>query len=150
MEPEKSNIGYLLNKAALRLKWKLSSRLEQHGITIAQWSVLRDLAYQAQMTPGERRNTPAQIAARLEMDRPTLSGILERMSKKQWVRISTHPQDRRSQLVELTEEAEALISPLMRESEETLRLALQRMEDDEINRLRATLAKLIHNLDEGE
>lgn len=150
MEPEYQNIGYLLNKAALRLRWRLSERLEEHGVTLSQWAVLRDLASQDQLPPQERKLTPALIAARLEMDRPTLSGILDRLAGKGWVRVEANPQDRRSQLVSLTEPSKALIPRLERASGSVLEYAVGGMEDAELDMLRASLIKLIHHMDEGE
>lgn len=150
MQPEHTNIGYLLNKATLILRRKLADELASHDITPAQWSVLRDLAHQATLSEGGPHTSPAQIAERLEMDRPTLSGIMDRLQKKEWVTIRTNPKDRRSQLVELTEQAAQLIPSLERASQQVLQQALLHIAGDQITILQTTLLQMIMNLQGGD
>ena len=81
MEAE-HNLGYLLNKSTLLLKWELGKKLLNYDLTVPQWSVLRDLYVQEMLSEQERLITPAHVAERLLADRPTISGVIERLSKK--------------------------------------------------------------------
>jgi len=150
MQPEPTNISYLLNKATLILRRKLSDGLSPYDITPAQWSVLRDLAHQSRQEEGTGHTSPAQIAERLEMDRPTLSGIMDRLQKKEWVTVRPNPRDRRSQLVELTELANQLIPSIEQVSEQVLQHALLHIEADQVTILQTTLLQMIGNLQGGE
>lgn len=148
LQPEHQNVGFLLYKAAHALRRNLSDRLEGHGITAAQWGVLRDLAAQEQLPAEARGCTPGQIAARLEQDRPTMTGILERLQKKGLVRMDANPRDRRSQLVALAGEAAELVPTLNDESRKVLEQGLRRLDPVEQEQLQQLLCRFIGSLDE--
>lgn len=150
METGQTNLGYLLNKASLSLRRRLSGRLEAHGVTAAQWGVLRDLACREELPPERRETSPAQIAARLEQDRPTLSGILERLRVKGLVTSDSNPQDKRSQLIGLTEKARSLLPILEREADLVLEQALAGLDGEASDLLQQALQRLIANLNEPE
>lgn len=147
-QTDQQNLGFLLHKAAHLLRRSLSERLEEHGITAAQWGVLRDLAVQEKLPAESRGCTPGQIAARLEQDRPTMTGILERLQKKGLIRVDANPRDRRSQLVVLSREAAALIPALDHESRLVLEQGLGSLEPAERQQLRLLLCRFIGSLEE--
>lgn len=148
--PGRDNIGYLLNKAAWTMRRQLSQAVEPHGLTAAQWSVLRDVAEQEKRPPQEREVTPAHIAARLEQDRATLSGILDRLRKRGWITLQPRPEDRRSVKVELTAEAADPIRTGERESARILMTALTGMDNNELDQLGEALRRIINNINGEE
>lgn len=139
------NIGYLLNKASRSLKWQLNKSLEKYNITSSQWSVLKDLSF---LTEENRLQeaTPAAIANRLNMDRATMSGIINRLAKSGWIIAETNPEDKRSQIINLTDKSIKILSELEALSDEILIHALKEFKFDEIDTLKGFLIRIIDNL----
>lgn len=118
------NIGYLLNKAARGMKWHLNRKLEHYGLTSSQWAVLKDLQLQARFGT-KLETTPAAIAERLGIDRPTMSGIVSRLCRNEWVETETNPEDKRSQLIKLTSKARTTLKGVEDISSEIIDTALK-------------------------
>lgn len=146
MESYRNNLGYLINKAAKLSKWHLSAKLDQYGLTAMQWAVLKDLSMHESADMQSR--TPASIAERLHADRPTMSGVIERLSKKGLVSGAPNPVDRRSQIIDLTEEARRLLPLLEDAAEETVRQFIKGFEWEELGALQDYLNRIIQNLSE--
>lgn len=108
MKEKEENIGYLLNKITQQMKSHLARQLQDVNLTVAQWGVIQDLHVQEQLDEGHRRTTPADIAERLHMDRPTMSGVIERLKGKGLLQSTPNPHDRRSFRVSLTDQANSL------------------------------------------
>lgn len=70
--------------------------LRPHGLTAAQFNVLRILAAQPE---GISQRALGDL---LVVDRSSVTGLLDRMEKAGWVRRNDHPQDRRVYQVSLT------------------------------------------------
>jgi MarR family transcriptional regulator, lower aerobic nicotinate degradation pathway regulator len=147
MKEKAQDIAYLLNKATHLMRRELGNRLQDFDLTVPQWAVLWDLYMQESVPENERQNTAAQVAERLLSDRPTISGIIDRLSKKGYLRTGPNPIDRRSVLLFLTEEAKRLLPELERRSAETVRSALRGIESGDIERLAGSLAKLVNNME---
>lgn len=143
-----NNVGYLLNKAALLLKWNLGQRLTEHDLTVPQWSVLRDLYAQERLPEQERRNTAAHVSERLLSDRPTVSGIVERLAGKGLIRKESNPSDKRSHILRLTPDAQRLIPRLEESSQDSVTQALKGFTKVETGVFLRSLAALIHNLEQ--
>jgi DNA-binding MarR family transcriptional regulator len=140
------NIGYLLNKASRSLKWNINRKLEQYNLTAAQWAVLKDLQMNEQFGKVNKA-TPAAIAERLNMDRPTMSGVVSRMCKNEWIAAETNPEDKRSQLIKLTEKSKDILGVMEDLSNEIVKAALKDFNEDEIESLKLFLKRIINNLD---
>lgn len=146
MNLPETNVGYLLNKVTQALKTELGNKLRPFDITVPQWSVLRDLYYQEQLANLERKASPAQIAERLHSDRPTISGVIDRLHNKGLIQKKINPTDRRSQVLYLTEAALHLIPTLERASQETIQIALSDIQDSQVSELVTSLQSIIKNL----
>lgn len=70
------NLGYLLNKVSVMTKTELTNQLKEYKVTAQQWAVLKDISLHPTGT------TPAMIAERLFADRPTVTGIIQRLLQK--------------------------------------------------------------------
>jgi MarR family transcriptional regulator for hemolysin len=127
------------------MKWQLNRRLEEHNLTSAQWAVLKDL-HMNEIFNGSLSATPASIAERLNMDRPTMSGIINRLLKSQWIESMQNPADKRSQILKLTNKSREIITILEGLSDEIVSLALKDFEEHETIILTKLLKKIIHNL----
>lgn len=140
---DKNNMGYLMNKATRLMKWDLTNKLQEFGLTSAQWSVLKDLS--CHEGSDKVLATPAAIAERLNVDRPTMSGIINRLTQKGWVTADVNPEDRRSQIIKLTDKAVGAMERIEELSRETVDVALNGFSKEEISALKGSINRIINN-----
>ena len=95
-------INYLLTTSQHRVFQEVSKRLEPFDVTPVQYGVLYCL------WKGDK-TTPKEIAAELKLENSTISGILDRMEKKDLLKRQVSTEDRRYIEVVLTENGAALI-----------------------------------------
>ncbi|MBI4666760.1 MAG: MarR family transcriptional regulator [Nitrospinae bacterium] len=82
------SLGFLLNRAAHSMKWALEKKLARHGLTPPQWASLARL--------WEEDGLPqSQLGRRLHFDKPTISGIIDRLETKGLVRRERDGEDKR-------------------------------------------------------
>jgi len=135
-------LGYLINKASKSARWELSNKLAEVGLTASQYAVIKDI----EICEARGMNTtPAEIANRIHSDRPTVSGILERLVKLGWVHRVMRPEDKRSHYVKLTEKAMDNRNILEDLSDKTMAQALKGFSEEELNNLTEYLSRIIGN-----
>jgi DNA-binding MarR family transcriptional regulator len=98
------NFGFLLNDVARLMRTVYDRRVKALGLTRSQWWVLNHLYRNDGVTQTE-------LADLLEIEKPTLGRLLDRLEAKGWVRREDDASDRRAWRVHLTDEVE----PAMRE-----------------------------------
>jgi MarR family transcriptional regulator, transcriptional regulator for hemolysin len=98
------NFGFLLNDVARLLRTVYDRRVKSLGLTRSQWWVLNHLFRGDGVTQTE-------LAETLEIEKPTLGRLLDRLEAKGWVRREDDATDRRAWRVYLTDE----VGPAMRE-----------------------------------
>lgn len=136
------NLAYLINKASKQLKNKLDKALKEFDITAAQFSVI------IQIYSSELPITAAEIAERLGSDRPTISGIINRLEKKNIVIKSYNPEDKRSSYLEIYKEAEELVHCIISISDELTIDIFSMYSKEETKQLTLMLRKLIERTQE--
>lgn len=94
-------INYLLTTAQRRIFQELSARLEPYDVTPVQYGVLYCL-WETDI------HTPREIADKLQLENSTISGVLERMEKKELIERQVSKKDRRYIEVVLTEKGAEL------------------------------------------
>ena len=99
-------INYLLTTSQHRVFQEVSKRLEPFDVTPVKYSVLYCL------WTGDK-TTPKEIAAELKLENSTISGILDRMEKKDLLKRQVSTEDRRYIEVVLTEKGAALEKPVL-------------------------------------
>lgn len=93
------NFGFLLNDVARLLRTAYDRRIRKLGLTRAQWWVLTHLFRGDGVSQTE-------LAETLEIEKPTLGRLLDRLETKGWVRREHDARDRRIWRVHLTDEVE--------------------------------------------
>ena len=93
------NFGFLVNDVARLLRTAYDRRIKKLGLTRAQWWVLTHLFRGDGVSQTE-------LAEMLEIEKPTLGRLLDRLEAKGWVRREHDARDRRVWRVHLTEEVE--------------------------------------------
>ncbi|MBW1817161.1 MAG: MarR family transcriptional regulator [Deltaproteobacteria bacterium] len=103
-------IIFLLAKAYQKAHGNFKRHLLPHDLTPVQHLILEPLWDEDGLTASE-------IGKRLTLDNATLSGILDRMSEKGWLRKSPDEKDKRFIRIYLTQKAENLKPELVKERE---------------------------------
>ena len=98
--------GFLVAKAYQRLFSCFRTGLEPFGVTPQQFALLAFLWRQDGLSQ-------AELSDKTEVDRTTLSGLIDRLQKLGMVERCRHPGDRRGWLVRLTPAGRALEAKLV-------------------------------------
>jgi DNA-binding MarR family transcriptional regulator len=94
------NFGFILHDVARLLRITYDRRVKDLGLTRSQWWVLTHLYRNDGITQSE-------LAEMLELEKPSLGRLLDRLEAKGWVRRAADPQDRRAKRVFLTDQVDA-------------------------------------------
>ena len=93
------NFGFILHDVARLLRTTYDRRVRELGLTRSQWWVLTHLFRKDGITQSE-------LAEMLELEKPSLGRLLDRLEAKGWVRREIDVKDRRAKRVFLTFAAE--------------------------------------------
>ena len=104
-------VNYLLTTAQHSVFLKMTEKLSAFDLTPIQYAVLYCL------WENDRRS-PKEIAERLKLENSTISGILERMEKKDLIKRSISKEDRRFIQVLVTEKGASLENDVLSAVEE--------------------------------
>jgi DNA-binding MarR family transcriptional regulator len=133
------NFGFLLNDVARLLRTVYDRRIRELGLTRAQWWVLTHLFRADGITQTE-------LAEVLEIEKPTLGRLLDRLEAKGWVRRAHDERDRRIWRVRLTKEVEPALRTMRRIAAELRRDALSGLSAAERERFVDSLLSIKSNL----
>jgi DNA-binding MarR family transcriptional regulator len=133
------NFGFLLNDVARLLRTVYDRRIRNLGLTRAQWWVLTHLFR------GDGVNQ-SELAETLEIEKPTLGRLLDRLEAKGWVRREHDARDRRVWRVHLTREVEPALRTMRTLAAELRRDALAGIRAAERERFVDTLLAIKANL----
>jgi len=133
------NFGFLVSDVARLLRTVYDRRIRHLGLTRAQWWVLTHLFRRSGATQTE-------LAETLEIEKPTLGRLLDRLEAKGWVRREHDERDRRVRRIVLTDEAEPVLLTMRALAAELRRDALAGIEASERERFVDTLLAIKANL----
>ena len=133
------NFGFLLNDVARLLRTAYDRRIRELGLTRAQWWVLTHV-FRAEGI------TQTELAEVLEVEKPTLGRLLDRLEAKGWVRRTHDARDRRVWRVRLTKEVEPALRTMRAIAAELRRDALAGLSAAERERFVDSLLAIKSNL----
>ena len=133
------NFGFLLNDVARLMRTVYDRRIRELGLTRAQWWVLTHLFRADGITQTE-------LAVVLEVEKPTLGRLLDRLEAKGWVRRTHDARDRRVWRVRLTKEVEPALRTMRALAAELRRDALAGLSAAERERFVDSLLAIKSNL----
>ena len=133
------NFGFILNDVARLLRTSFDRRVRQLGLTRSQWWVLTFLFRNDGVTQSE-------LADMLEIEKPTLGRLIDRLEAKGWVRRAADARDRRAWRVHLTDEVEPAMRTMRAIAAEVRRDALAGLSAAERERFVDTLLAIKANL----
>lgn len=140
------NIGFIINYCSKLLRNRLNRELEKENITVSQFAAIKDIEMNSFKDGKEIGVTSVEIAERLDMDKPTVSGIINRLIDKEYVEKLPNPNDRRSFILKLTKESKSKLSSLEKINDEVISDAIQGLTDEEIRIFENVIGKIIENM----
>lgn len=133
------NYGFLLMDVSRLMRTVYDRRVKSVGLTRSQWWVLNHLF----RSPGVKQT---ELAAILEIERPTLGRLLDRLERKGWVRREDDARDRRAWRIYLTKAAEPAMRKLRKQAAKLRSDALAGLSAAERERFVDTLLAIKANL----
>jgi MarR family transcriptional regulator, transcriptional regulator for hemolysin len=137
------NFGFILHDVARLLRTTFDRRVRELGLTRSQWWVLNHLF---------RNNgvTQSELAEILEVEKPTLGRLLDRLEQKGWVRREADANDRRVKRVFLTKEVEPAIKAMRAAAAEMRRDAVAGLSAEQQERFVDSLLTIKANLSRSD
>lgn len=134
-------LGQVLNMSFRLVSNRINSNFRDYGypVTAEQYTILSYL-YQH----GELQQN--QISKLTTKDEPSVSRIINNMIKNGIVKRVPHPDDRRTNLICLTEKSNAMREGLYKEASLALEQALKDISDFDVENLHLILNQIISNL----
>jgi len=141
MKPEdlERNFGFLISDVSRLLKNDYDRRVSHTGLTRSQWWVLNQL-YR------EEGTTQAELADRLEIERPALGRLLDRLEAKGWITREVDATDRRAKRVYLTEEVAPIMSDMRRHAAALRADAIADIDDADVQKMVDILIRIKANV----
>jgi DNA-binding MarR family transcriptional regulator len=99
------NLGFLVHDVARLMRVAYDRRAKTLGLTRSQWWVLNNLYFNDGITQSE-------LADLLDVEKPTLGRLLDRLEVKGWIARQADRHDRRAKRVHLTGEVQAVMRAL--------------------------------------
>jgi DNA-binding MarR family transcriptional regulator len=132
-------MGYLIHEVARLMKRRFEDEARLHDITLPQWRTLGQIALNEGVTQ-------AQLAANIDLDPMTISGILNRLEKRGLIDRFPDPVDSRAKLARLTADGEALFDTARTVGIAMYEAALEGVSEADQDVVVACLAKMRDNL----
>ncbi|QND47202.1 MarR family transcriptional regulator [Rhizobium lusitanum] len=132
-------LGFLLHDVARLLRKRFEQRAKDLGLTRSQWQTLAYLS-------NNEGIHQAGLAEMLEIEPITLVRILDKLADRGLVERRQHPNDRRSWMLYMSDEARPLLDTMRGLGDQTRREALQGVPFEEHERLYQLLTLMKSNL----
>ena len=133
------NFGFIVHDVARLMRQTYDRRMKTLGLTRSQWWVLTHLYRKDGVTQSE-------LAQTLELDKPSLGRLLDRMEASGWVTREDDLQDRRAKRVFLTQEVGPAMKAMREASADLREEALIGISKSEQEKFIDTLLQLKSNL----
>jgi DNA-binding MarR family transcriptional regulator len=134
------SVGYLMKRIMISIVSQADKRLDEHGLTSAQWGPLMRLK-----TSGG--STVAELARWLNVDAGAMTRLLDRLEKKGLCKRVRSTEDRRVVQVELTSQGEAAITQVPAVLAEVMNAHLAGFSKTEWHALRTYLQRMVETGD---
>lgn len=134
----RGSVGLLLRRVSGSISRVVNARMEQHGLTQAQWGPLY-LLQRCQC------HTAAEVAREIGLDTGTVTRTLDRLEDKGFLRRQRSTDDRRVVNLVLTPEGERAIAPVPHVIAEVLNAHLAGFTQAEHDQLAALLTRMLAN-----
>jgi DNA-binding MarR family transcriptional regulator len=135
-------LSYLLSRASHLVSRQFHAQLKPRGMAVPVWRVLSTLS--------DGDGLPVTELAKITLfKQPTLTKVIDRMSKDELVERRASERDRRKVLVYITPKGRGLVADLLVRAKQHEREVLAGHSEAEIERLKAALHSLIQRCGGG-
>ncbi|MFC5601760.1 MarR family winged helix-turn-helix transcriptional regulator [Sporosarcina koreensis] len=117
---------------------QVNAKLAQYGLFSSQWQIMKLLMQEGAMTP-------AEIAQRQQVEKPSITKILQRLGEMEYVE-STPGQDKREKWIRLTSSGEAVCRDVMEQLASLYEDLLKGSSKEEVEIAISVLARAHQNL----
>lgn len=131
-----ASVGYWVMISSLAFRRALNEELAPHGLTYRQSQVLGWLALEGELSQTD-------LAAKMEIEAPTLTGLIDRMETAGWVTRCCCDHDRRKKIIKATTMAEPIWEQIAACARKVRREATAGLSQEQIDQLIASL-RLVH------
>jgi MarR family transcriptional regulator for hemolysin len=138
-----NSLGLWIFSAAHEMSRLMNVELGAHGITVRQWEVLAHLSWRGDQSQSE-------LADSMNIEAPTLVGVLDRMERDGWISRVPDESDRRRKLIRASEKVMPVWNKMVDCALRVRRRALRGISEDERLVLRDLLARVRANLEAPE
>ncbi|EAS48164.1 transcriptional regulator [marine gamma proteobacterium HTCC2207] len=132
-------LGFIIHDVARMMRWNFERRAHEYNLTRSQWSVLVLLSWEN----GAQQKRLADI---IGVTAITMTGLVDRLERNDWVERRQDPQDRRAKRVFLTDKVEPLIEKIKLVGIEVRESALKGISASERQQLTDLLSRMRANL----
>ena len=136
MEPLAESLGFLLGHTNLLKDRLLDKHLEPEDITAGQAKALFNI-YRF------NKNRPSDIGKSLGVDNSAITRMLDRLEKKELIKRYPAPEDRRAQLIELTDKGNETIERAMPLAKDAIAELTHALTEEEKSQLKHCLRKIL-------
>ena len=133
------NFGFLLHDVSRLMRTVFDRRGREIGLTRSQWWVLT-------MLYAKEGVTQSELADFMDLEKPTLGRLLDRMQEKEWIERRPDSFDRRVNRLYLTEKVQEIMRALRKTAADVRKDALGNMAAVEREKFIDTLIKIKNNL----
>lgn len=144
------NIGYSINLCSKLLRNRMNRELEKEELTAAQFAVIKDIEINSFLNKSNDELTAVAIAKRLQMDKPTISGIVNRLIRKGYVQKLPHPGDKRASILSLTDICINKLRVFEKINKDTIVQATKNINYDDLGIFNEVISRIITNLQQEE
>lgn len=130
--------GILINKLAHAMALDMDRRLRAYDVTMSQWAILKQLWRQ-------EGRSQVELQELLDLERATVNGLVQRMTRSGLIQCEPDPSDRRVQRIFLTERGRVLKQSTTSLEEGVNARALEGFSDDERTFFIRLLTRALHN-----
>jgi len=134
-----AHLGYWLRAVSNHVSHAFKVKVERHGVTVAEWVVLRALFVRDGVKPSE-------LATTLGLTRGAISKLVDRLAAKDLVSVRSDVRDGRAQLVTLKVSGRRLVPTLAALADKNDAEAFGHLEPEHRASLLATLKSLVEHL----
>lgn len=133
-----SSVGYLVNRVRTALFNALDQALAPLEVTSAQYIIMAQLVY-------GMADSPSQLCQSISYDPGAMTRMIDRLEAKGLIRRIRHPQDRRAQTLELTDEGKAVFPKMRIRVIDVLNRFLNGFSKTEARQLEGLLQRVLAN-----
>ncbi|MDL2321607.1 MarR family transcriptional regulator [Desulfosarcina sp. OttesenSCG-928-B08] len=133
--PFEDCICFRLGKTAKKVAKAYRDEISAYGLTHSQFFLVVAVLEEEGLLPSE-------LADKTFQDRPTITGVLDRLEKDQWIERKADPKDRRSLRIYSGSRGKTFKTRILNLFEETNQKLLERFSEAEWRQMQAFLVRL--------